>query len=100
VKGPGDVDSIISGKGVKSHYFEPSGRVIWTVVGAENEHWLDPDLGFCSCEDYYYNALNTGRECYHLKAVRVAKEQKKVETIKFSDSEFESFISALVGDLI
>lgn len=96
----GNIDTTVSERGVKLHYFEPSGRKIWTVVGKENEHWLDPDLEFCSCEDYYYNALNTGQKCYHLKAVRMAMEQEKVETIKFSDSEFESFISALVKDLV
>ncbi|MDE1830007.1 MAG: hypothetical protein KGI25_06775 [Thaumarchaeota archaeon] len=86
--------------GVKLHYFEPSGRTIWTVVGKENEHWLDPDLPFCSCADYYYKAMTAGGECYHLKAVRTAKEQGKVETVKFSDSEFEIFIRALVKDLM
>lgn len=96
----GDADSIVSERGVKLHHFEPSGRKIWTVVGKENEHWLDPELGFCSCADYYYNALITGGECYHLKAVRIAQEQKKIETVKFSDSEFESFVSALVRDLL
>ncbi len=100
MKGHGDIDSIVSGKGVKLHYFEPSGRKIWTVVGKENEHWLDPELGFCSCEDYYYKTLGTGGECYHLQAVRAAKEQDKVETVRFSDSEFESFVSALVKDLV
>ena len=100
MKEAGDIGSIVSARGVKLHYFEPSGRKIWTVVGAKNEHWLDPELSFCSCEDYYYNALDSGRECYHLKAVKVAKELGKVEEIKFSDSEFESFISALVKDFV
>jgi predicted nucleic acid-binding Zn finger protein len=100
VKGRGDADSIVSAMGVKLHYFEPSGRKIWTVVGKENEHWLDPDLGFCSCADYYYNALSTGGECYHLKALRTAQARDQIETVKFSDSEFEIFISALVKDLM
>ena len=93
-----NVDAVVSSKSVKLHYFEPSTRQIWTVVGKENEHWVEPDLGFCSCEDYYYNALEQNRECYHLKAVRVAKEKNIVETVKFSDYEFENFISALVDD--
>ncbi len=100
MKGRGDVDSIVSSMGVKLHYFEPSGRKVWTVVGKDNEHWLDPDLGFCSCEDYYYNVMNSGGECYHLKAVKAAKEKEKVEAVKFSDIEFENFISALVKDLL
>jgi predicted nucleic acid-binding Zn finger protein len=67
-------------------------------VGNENEHWLEPDLGFCSCEDYYFNALGQNRECYHLIAVKVAKEKNNVEMVTFSDFEFENFISALIED--
>ncbi|HJU13111.1 MAG TPA: hypothetical protein VJ792_01465 [Candidatus Nitrosotalea sp.] len=100
MKGKGDIDSIIFSMGVKLHLFEPSGRTVWTVVGKENEHWLDPNLGFCSCEDFYYNVLSTGGECYHLKAVRGATKLGKIETIKFFDSEFDSFVSALVRDII
>jgi predicted nucleic acid-binding Zn finger protein len=85
---------------VKLHLFEPSKRKIWTVVGKDNEHWLDSDLGYCSCEDYYYNAMEKGQQCYHLQAVQTAIKQDKVETITFHDSEFESFISALVHDML
>lgn len=98
-KDSANLDAVVSGRGVKLHYFEPSNRKIWTVVGKDNEHWLDPDIGFCSCEDYYFNAMDTNGECYHLKSVKIAKQENKVEVIKFSDSEFESFITALVSDL-
>jgi predicted nucleic acid-binding Zn finger protein len=100
VKESGNVESIISSNGVKLHLFEPSNRKIWTVVGKENEHWLDLNLGYCSCEDYFYNAMEKGRQCYHLSAVKTAIEQDKIEVIKFQDSEFESFIFALVQDLV
>ena len=93
------LDAIVSGNGVKLHKFEPSLRQIWTVVGKENEHWLDPDLGFCSCEDYFFNTLNGGSECYHLKSVKIAKAENKIETITFSDDEFANFVSALIYDL-
>lgn len=98
-KESGNADSVVSSYGVKLHHFEPSNRKIWTVVGKENEHWLDLDLEFCSCEDYYYNAMEKGKQCYHMKAVRMAKEQNKVEIIKFHDSEFENFILAIIKDL-
>jgi predicted nucleic acid-binding Zn finger protein len=100
VKESGNVESIVSSKGVKLHLFEPSNRKIWTVVGKENEHWLDLNLGYCSCEDYYYNAMEKGKTCYHLSAVKAAIEQDKIEVIKFQDSEFESFILALVQDVV
>ena len=96
----GNVETIISSNGVKLHLFEPSNRKIWTVVGKDNEHWLDLDLGYCSCEDYFYNAMEKGRRCYHLQAVQSAISQNKIETIKFQDSEFESFMSARVQDIL
>ena len=96
----GNVESVISSSGVKLHLFEPSNRKIWTVVGKDNEHWLDLDLGYCSCEDYFYNAMEKGRKCYHLQAVQSAIDKNKVETIKFQDAEFESFMSALVQDIL
>ena len=99
-KESGDVESIVSTNGVKLHLFEPSGRKIWTVVGKENEHWLDLDLGYCSCEDYYYNAMEKGRQCYHLQAVQTAIKQDKIENIIFQDSEFDNFMSALVQDIL
>jgi len=98
-KDSGNLNAVVSGKGVKLHYFEPSQRKIWTVVGKENEHWLDPELGYCSCEDYFFNTLNGGDECYHLKSISVAKKQDMIEVIRFSDEEFSNFISALISDL-
>lgn len=97
---PGNVESIVSSSGVKLHLFEPSNRKIWTVVGKENEHWLDLDLTYCSCEDYYYNAMEKGGQCYHLKAIKSAQEQDKVEIVHFSDFEFDSFMTALVDDVL
>lgn len=98
-KESGNVDAIIASKGVKLHVFEPSNRKVWTVVGKENEHWLDPDLGFCSCEDYYYGTLTTGKDCYHLQATKNALQGNTVETVRFSDLEFESFVMALLQDM-
>ncbi len=98
-KDSANLDAVVSGRGVKLHYFEPSKRKVWTVVGKDNEHWLDPEMGFCSCEDYFFSVMEKGGECYHLKSVKVAKQENKVEVIKFADSEFENFISAIVSDL-
>ena len=42
------IKSVITEKRIKLHYFLPSNRKIWTIVGKEKEHWLEPDLKFCS----------------------------------------------------
>lgn len=93
------IKTVVSEKRIKLHVFEPSKRKIWTIVGKGKEHWLDPSLEFCSCPGFYFGKINRKNECYHLESVKIAKKEGKVETIKFSDDEFEDFMSALILDL-
>ncbi len=95
----GNIGNLVSSGSVKLHIFVPSNRKIWTVVGKEKEYWLDPDLEFCSCEDFYYNEMAKNGICYHLKATKTAQEKGAIEKIQFTDSEFNDFISALVDDI-
>jgi predicted nucleic acid-binding Zn finger protein len=88
------IDSLLSEKRIKLHIFEPSDRRIWTVVGADKEYWFDPDLDFCSCPGYYFN-----NECYHLDNFSLAMSQNQIESITFSDDEYESFIGSLLSEL-
>lgn len=93
------IDSAVSQKRIKLHIFQPSQRKIWTVVGVGEEYWLDPDLEYCSCPGYYFGKLNGKKSCYHLDSLQLAKKENKVETIFFSDDEFEDFISGIISDL-
>ncbi|MFB5606105.1 MAG: hypothetical protein ACE5R5_01955 [Nitrosarchaeum sp.] len=93
------IESVVSQKRVKLHLFEPSQRKIWTVVGKGKEHWLDPDAEYCSCAGYYFGRLNNKTTCYHLDSVYLAKQQNKIETIVFSDDEYDAFLSGLISDL-
>jgi predicted nucleic acid-binding Zn finger protein len=93
------IESAVSEKRVKLHLFEPSKRKIWTIVGRGKEHWLDPDFEFCSCPGYYFGKLEGKKQCYHMDSIKLAKKENKFEIIKFSDYEFEDFISSLVDDL-
>ena len=93
------LDSILSEKRVKLHHFKPSNRKIWTVVGSAKEYWLDPDFDFCSCPGYYFNKSGGKNACYHLKSLKESSAQNKIETIVFSDHEYEDFIAGLLFDL-
>lgn len=93
------IESVVSGKRVKLHIFEPSKRKIWTVVGKGKEYWLDPDAEYCSCNGYYFGRLNEKTTCYHLESVYLAKRENKIETIVFSDDEYDDFLSGLISDL-
>ncbi len=78
---------------VKLHIFEPSGRRLWTVVGREDEYWLDPDTSYCSCLGYYFDPNHS---CNHLKQQAGANHT----TIRFDDSEFEGFVRGLVEHMM
>jgi predicted nucleic acid-binding Zn finger protein len=84
---------------VKLHRFQPSGTVIWTMVGNDEEHWVDLGLDFCSCKGYYYKTLSDGQKCYHLTYVKLAIETQKFTTIEFHDSERKIVINGLISDL-
>ena len=93
------IKSILSEKRVKLHHFLPSDRKIWTIVGNEKEHWLDPDLQFCSCAGFYFGMLKNKKPCYHIDSLEIAKKEEQYECIKFSDNEFESFMFSVINDL-
>ena len=93
------IKSVITEKRIKLHYFLPSNRKIWTIVGKEKEHWLEPDLKFCSCAGFYFGMLKNEKPCYHIDSLQIAKKEEQYERIEFSDDEFESFMSGLINDL-
>ena len=93
------IKSVIDEKRIKLHYFIPSNRKIWTIVGMEKEHWLEPDLKFCSCAGFYFGMLKNKKPCYHIDSVKIAKKEEQYECIKFSDNEFESFMFGVINDL-
>lgn len=86
------------GAGVRQLLFHPSGRKIWIVVGKDDEYWTDPELGFCSCKDFYFVSLSGGKECYHLRSVRKAAEEGGVTIMDFEDVEYVQILHALAED--
>lgn len=92
------VEDAISSGSVKQMLFLPSGKKLWIVVGKDNEYWADPDLGFCSCKDFYFTTLSGGDECYHLKSVRKAAEDNRFMKMEFTDGEYIEFLQAIAED--
>jgi predicted nucleic acid-binding Zn finger protein len=80
--------------------FLPSGKKLWVVIGRDNEYWTDPELGFCSCKDFYFNTLSHGQDCYHLKSVVKAIQQRAFTIVEFDDSEYIRLLQALADDNI
>ncbi len=93
------IRSVIHEKRIKLHHFLPSDRKIWTIVGKEKEHCLDPTLEFCSCSGFYFGMLKNKEPCYHIESLNIAIKEEKYENVIFSDEEFNNFIVGLINDL-
>jgi predicted nucleic acid-binding Zn finger protein len=77
--------------------FRPSGKKIWTVVGKDNEYWVDPETEFCSCNSFYFKTLSGGEPCYHIKAVKKSM-QNGIGAIEFDDEEYLRILQAVAED--
>lgn len=96
---PRPQDTVDQGR-VKLHLFQPSKRLIWTVIGTDNEYWADLQIMFCSCKSYYYKPVSGMQSCYHLQSLALSIAQNKFDKIEFHDSEYNGFIRALISDHI
>ena len=97
-------NKVLEERGVKVHYFVPSGREIVTVLGNEGDSLVsygnEKTHSYCSCDDFYFRVQSGSvPECYHLIAVRRALQNGQYSKISFADEEFVSFIKALVKDV-
>ena len=100
----GRAHKVVEQLGVKLHKFTPSGREIWTVVGGNGDSLVDePKEGqhsFCSCDDFHFRvARGEVSECYHMIALRTAKDSRHYSTITFSDEEYAGFLRGLIIDI-
>lgn len=94
------VDYTVRSGSVKQMLFLPSGKKLWVVIGRDNEYWTDPELGFCSCKDFYFTTLSGGQDCYHLKSVRKTIQQRGFTAIEFDDSDYTHLLQAVADDNI
>ena len=92
------IESAVMSGSVKMLEFLPSRKKLWAVVGKDSEYWTDPELGFCSCKDFYLNTLSGGDPCYHLKSVRKALEEGKAEVTRYSDDEYVQMLQEIADD--
>src|SRR3990170_2427109 len=76
---------------VKKYIFQPSGRIVWIVVGKQREYLVMPAADFCSCEDFYFR-FDKGHLCYHIIAQRVAEATGRFAFFEDDDSFYEILI--------
>lgn len=75
---------------VKKYVFQPSGRTLWIVVGREAEYIIYPEVGFCSCDAFYFFVLGEKTKiCYHVVAQAIAEALGWYDQIEERDIFFE-----------
>jgi len=81
---------LVERRRVKRYVFEPSGRVVWIVVGRESEYQVLPESGYCDCSDCYFRVVDgEAGLCYRLMAQRLAEALVEYEEIREEDEFYE-----------
>jgi len=81
----------LKGRRVKKYVFQPSGRVVWIVVGKEREYLVMPAAEYCSCDDFYFQ-FHQGHLCYHIIAQKLAEATGQYALIEDNDQLFDILI--------
>ncbi len=85
---------LVGQRRVKKYIFEPSGRVVWIVVGRESEYQVLPESGYCDCSDFYFRVVDgEAGLCYHLMGQRLADALEEYDEIREGDEFYEPLMA-------
>ncbi len=76
---------------VKKYVFQPSGRIVWIVVGKGREYLVMPAVEYCTCYDFYFQ-FHQGHLCYHIIAQKLAEATSQFDLIEDDDQLFDILI--------
>ncbi len=76
---------------VKKYIFQPSGRIVWIVVGKNRDYLVMPESDYCSCYDFYFK-FEQGHLCYHIIAQKLAEATGKFDRFEDDDQLFNVLI--------
>lgn len=76
---------------VKKYVFQPSGRIVWIVVGKGREYLVMPAAEYCTCYDFYFQ-FHQGHLCYHIIAQKLAEATSQFDLIEDDDQLFDILI--------
>jgi len=79
---------LVKNRCVKKYFFKPSGRVQWIIVGDGTEYIIYEKAGFCSCDDFFHESMDTGNPCKHLIAQRLAENLDFYDIVEEDDETY------------
>jgi len=93
-----EAERAVKERRVKLYIFKPSGRRRWIVVGRHGDYLVLPEAGYCSCHDFFFRVMSGEKPtCYHLVAVKLAKERNQYEVIEEEDQWYDILMSEWLG---
>jgi predicted nucleic acid-binding Zn finger protein len=80
----------VKDKRVKKYMFKPSNRIVWIVVGKERDYLIMPAADFCTCDDFYFRAMDKQIHlCYHLIAQKIAETTESYTVYEEEDELYD-----------
>ena len=99
---PNKSDKILEvvNRGIIKNIYKPSNRIVWTVMGRDQEHIILPKL-FCSCKSFYKEVIinRTKKSCKHIIAQIISEALNNFEELELEDSEFKNRVKDLTSKL-
>lgn len=85
---------IVKEKRVKKYVFNPSGKVMWIVVGKDREYILYPIVGYCQCDDFFFSVMEgKAYVCQHLIAQKLAEILNMYDLVEERDELFDTLMN-------
>lgn len=83
-------------RGITKYTFKPSGKIIWTAMGQNNEYLIYPKV-YCGCIDFYKNVVikRVRGFCKHIIAQVICKALDNYQISIIEDDKFANFMEHL-----
>ncbi len=83
-------------RGITKYTFKPSGKIVWTAMGQNNEYLLYPKV-YCGCIDFYKNVVikRIRGFCKHIIAQVICEALNNYQISIIEDVKFANFMGHL-----
>lgn len=80
-------------RGITKYTFKPSGKIVWTAMGQNNEYLLYPKV-YCGCIDFYKNVVikRIRGFCKHIIAQVICEALDNYQISIIEDDKFANFM--------
>lgn len=83
-------------RGITKYTFKPSGKIVWTAMGQNNEYLIYPKV-YCGCIDFYKNVVikRIRGFCKHIIAQVICEALNNYQVSLIEDDKFADFMDDL-----